>query len=105
MAKIHTIKNDRIEFPIFASARVFTLFQAKHKLSVFEFIQAHPHDMEGYADALYFAYKSACKLEEKQEKYSSEDFLDLLDMNELVSSVATMLGVDLGSSAPADKKK
>jgi len=105
MAKIHTIKNDRIEFPVFASARVFTLFQAKHKLSVIEFIQANPYNMEGYADALYYGYKSACKLEEKEEKYSTEDFLDFLDMNELVEGVAKMLGIAWGGTAQDDKKK
>lgn len=104
MAKIHKIKNENIEFVVFASARLFTLFQAKYDKSIFEYIQEKPHDMQAYADALYYGYKSACKLEEKEEKYSDEDFLDLLDMNELVGGVASMLGIDLAGSS-GDKKK
>lgn len=104
MAKLHTIKNGNIDFVVFASARVFTLFQAKYEKSIFDYIQEKPHDMQAYADALYYGYKSACKLDEKDEKYSSDDFLDLLDMNELVGGVASMLGIDLAGGT-GDKKK
>lgn len=104
MAKTHKIKNDNIEFVVFASARVFTLFEKKYEKSIFNYIQEKPHDMEAYAEALYYGYKSACKLVEKEEKYTTDDFLDLLDMNELIGGVASMLGINVDSSLD-DKKK
>jgi len=104
MAKIETIKTDLIEFKVFAAAKVFTLFAQLHGKSLFEFIQTDPQNMQGYADALYLGHLSASKLESVESKFSSDDILDRMDMNELVSATVKMLGLD-GEVKEVDKKK
>jgi len=106
MAKIEEIKTEFVEFKVFASAKVFTLFEALHKDSIFEHIQKKPNDMKAYCDILFYGHKSACLLLEIKPKFDDVDYLlDRLDINSAISGVALMLGIALGDQKVDTKKK
>lgn len=103
MAKVEKIKNEFIEFEVFGSAKVFTLFEKQFGASLVDHIGANPNDVNALAHALYFGHVSFCKLFNKPAKIEDVDtILEVLDIQQLAVEVMKMLG--LAQAQDAKKK-
>jgi hypothetical protein len=103
MVKVQKIKNEFIEFDVFGSAKVFTLFQKQFGTSLVDHIGANPNDANAYAYALYFGHQSYCKLFKKDTKIEdADDILEAMDIQQLAIEVMNMLG--FGNAQDSKKK-
>lgn len=94
MAKVEKVKNEYIEFDVFGSAKVFTLFEKQFGVSLIDHIGANPNDVNALAHALYFGHQSFCKLFNKDAKIEDvENILEAMDIHQLAEAVMNMLGL------------
>ncbi|HEY9886054.1 MAG TPA: hypothetical protein V6C96_02215, partial [Vampirovibrionales bacterium] len=103
---VETIKNEFIEFKVFAAARVYTNFEAEKGESLTTYFSNHQGDVSAMAEVLYLGHLSWSKLTENSVVVKDrEEIMDKLDLFDIANGLTAMLGISNEVDPKAVKKK